>query len=195
MLNADLGIEAPDAIDGGGNRASGNGNPLQCVGVACTPAEQCGDGIDNDGDGFVDAADSGCADAADLDEHSPTLACDDGADNDGDGAIDFLALGGGDPGCASPISVRENPQCQDGLNNDNQTGIDFDGGASLDLDNDGSIDAEFNPATPVVGAADPECLGKPDRNREAPNTCGLGAELALVMPVLGLAASRRRRGN
>jgi parallel beta-helix repeat protein len=34
--NGDLGIEAvPATIDGGGNRASGNGNPAQCVGVAC----------------------------------------------------------------------------------------------------------------------------------------------------------------
>ena len=35
--NADLGIFAvPGVIDGGGNRAHGNGNPAQCVGVACS---------------------------------------------------------------------------------------------------------------------------------------------------------------
>jgi hypothetical protein len=34
--NADLGIEAvPGVTDGGGNRASENGNPAQCVGVTC----------------------------------------------------------------------------------------------------------------------------------------------------------------
>jgi hypothetical protein len=34
--NADLGIEAvPGVIDGGGNKASGNGNPLQCSNVFC----------------------------------------------------------------------------------------------------------------------------------------------------------------
>jgi parallel beta-helix repeat protein len=34
--NADLGIEAvPGVIDGGGNRAFGNGNPLQCLNVVC----------------------------------------------------------------------------------------------------------------------------------------------------------------
>jgi large repetitive protein len=34
--NADLGIEAvPGVKDGGGNQASGNGNPAQCVGVVC----------------------------------------------------------------------------------------------------------------------------------------------------------------
>ena len=35
--NADLGIEAvPGTTDGGGNRASGNGNPAQCTGVSCS---------------------------------------------------------------------------------------------------------------------------------------------------------------
>jgi parallel beta-helix repeat protein len=36
--NHDLGIEAaPGVTDGGGNTARGNGNPLQCINVACTP--------------------------------------------------------------------------------------------------------------------------------------------------------------
>ena len=35
--NGDLGIEAvPGVIDGGGNRARGNGNPLQCLYVVCS---------------------------------------------------------------------------------------------------------------------------------------------------------------
>ena len=34
--NVDLGIEAvPGVVDGGKNRAAGNGNPAQCVGVSC----------------------------------------------------------------------------------------------------------------------------------------------------------------
>jgi parallel beta-helix repeat protein len=34
--NGDFGIEAvPGVIDGGGNRAFGNGNPLQCLNVVC----------------------------------------------------------------------------------------------------------------------------------------------------------------
>ena len=36
--NVDLGIEAvADVTDGGGNRATGNGNPAQCLNVACSP--------------------------------------------------------------------------------------------------------------------------------------------------------------
>jgi hypothetical protein len=34
--NGDLGIEAVAGVTGVGNRASGNGNPLQCVNVTCT---------------------------------------------------------------------------------------------------------------------------------------------------------------
>jgi hypothetical protein len=34
--NHDLGIEAvPGVTDGGGNKAAGNGNPLQCTNVFC----------------------------------------------------------------------------------------------------------------------------------------------------------------
>lgn len=39
VYNTDLGISAPAGVtDGGGNKASGNGNPLQCTGVVCDPA-------------------------------------------------------------------------------------------------------------------------------------------------------------
>ena len=34
--NVDLGIEAATGVtDGGGNKANGNGNPLQCLNVVC----------------------------------------------------------------------------------------------------------------------------------------------------------------
>jgi len=37
VFNENLGINAPNVIDGGGNVAIGNGNPAQCVGVVCAP--------------------------------------------------------------------------------------------------------------------------------------------------------------
>ena len=47
----------------------------------------CSDGLDNDGDGLIDAgSDPGCRDA---DFHPEDPACQDGLDNDGDGGIDF----------------------------------------------------------------------------------------------------------
>jgi hypothetical protein len=68
-----------------------------CLGV--TP--DCGDGIDNDGDGSKDfPADTECDSASDSLE--TPVECSDGIDNDGDGRIDF----GSDPGCASADDMR-----------------------------------------------------------------------------------------
>jgi len=69
----------------------------------------------------------------------------------------------GDPGCGNRDGARENPQCQDGLDNDWMTGIDFDGGASLH-------------GVPIA-APDPQCADRPWWDREA-KACGLGAEIA-----------------
>ena len=46
-------------------------------------AEICNDGIDNDGDGFVDCADFDCAESTEIE-----CNCNDGIDNDGDGFTD-----------------------------------------------------------------------------------------------------------
>jgi formylglycine-generating enzyme required for sulfatase activity len=71
----------------------------------------CGDGVDNDGDGHIDwnggplgePADPGCADDLDVSEKDDTGAypCDDGLDNEAlpDGLVDFRTDGSGDPGC------------------------------------------------------------------------------------------------
>ena len=125
---------------------------------------ECDDGIDNDGDGAIDTGDPGCDDAADPFETSPSLACDDGIDNDGDGAIDTA-----DPGCRDPLWPVEDPACDDGIDNDLDGGTDWDG-----------------------SPADLQCF-KAYLTSEAPSTCGLGAELALLLPVLLAARARKRR--
>jgi hypothetical protein len=139
--------------------------------LAVTTRPACADGLDDDGDGLIDfPADPGCNSANDLDERSPRLVCDDGADNDGDGATDFPA----DPGCRDPAWALESPACDDDLDNDGDGAIDWDGGAG-------------------AGTPDPYCVANGSwRNSEAPpSTCGLGAELAVLIPFLRL--WRRRR--
>jgi glucose/arabinose dehydrogenase len=104
--------------------------------------------------------------------------CSDGADNDGDDFVDFPA----DPGCRDANALLESPQCQDGLNNDLQTGIDSDGGASA------------NGGVPL-DVADPHCTSA-WRNKETPSTgCGLGFEVALLLPALGRLRRWRPRGR
>jgi hypothetical protein len=136
--------------------------------LASVPA--CDDGLDQDGDGLVDYPDDpGCDDLQDPFETSDALPCDDGIDNDGDGLTDFP----NDLGCASPTWALEDPQCSDDVNNDGDGLIDWDGGG--------------------VGDPDPQCLDAPYRNREAPNKgCGLGLEIAVLLPLL-MAGARRRQ--
>jgi len=128
---------------------------------------ECNDGIDNDGDGKIDfPADTGCSSAADLSERPQ---CSDGIDNDGDGKIDFPA----DPGCVDASSDSEDPACNNGRDDDGDGLLDFDGGSA------GAADAFCTSATRSAEAQAP-----------APG-CGIGPELAVLVPLL--AALRRRR--
>ncbi|RIL06855.1 MAG: hypothetical protein DCC71_05145 [Proteobacteria bacterium] len=87
-------------------------------------------------------------------------ACQNGLDDDGDGAADFAA----DPGCRSAASTLENPRCDDGLDNDGDGGIDWDGGAP-------------------GGTPDADCAAA-WAGQESPSTCGIGAELLALAPLL-----------
>ncbi len=154
-------------------------------GDGCSPScqiEECANGVDDDGDGFVDfvGGDPGCDTAADLSEKSPSLICDDGMNNDTDAFVDYPD----DPGCASPTWPFEDPKCQDGINNDPAQDllIDFDGGAS----------AGVPPAQQT--APDPQCTFS-SQNRERRRTCGLGIELTLLLPLLLWLRGLGRRGR
>ncbi len=80
---------------------------------------QCGDGLDNDGDGKTDRADPGCDDQLDMVEGDAELGalCSDNLDNDGDGHIDAL-----DPGCAATPTVDA---CRNGIDDDGDGKTDF----------------------------------------------------------------------
>ena len=66
------------------------------------PDPECSDGIDNDGDRYIDAGDPGCESSADDSEDTYVPQCSDGIDNDLDGKKDGL-----DPECTSGIDNDE----------------------------------------------------------------------------------------
>lgn len=142
---------------------------------------ECNDGVDNDGDGFIDfPADPGCASASGIE--SP--ACDDKVDNDGDGKVDFPA----DFGCTAASDPAEFAQpngCRDGLDNDGDGLIDFpsdpDCGSSTDPSEspDCSDEVENDNDGLVDFPADTGCASAADRNEKAGTTtrqCGDGLD-------------------
>jgi hypothetical protein len=156
-------------------------SPINFAGVAGSiDVAPCRNGADDDGDGATDVAeDPGCASELDPDgserDASGALACDDGEDDDGDGLADHPD----DPACHDPAWPQERAKCQDGVDNDAQLGTDFDGGVSI-----------LGPAGADPNGADPDCAGRPWRDRERAG-CGLGYEIAA--PLAALAWLRRRR--
>jgi cysteine-rich repeat protein len=162
-----------------GNRTPGDGCSALCQIEGATPA--CSNGRDDDGDGRTDTtgSDLGCTSAADTSERQAGRVCDDGFDNDGDGLSDHApSVTADDPGCLNQNSTSESPLCSNGIDDDNDGKVDFDGGG--------------------FGLADPQCAAA-SGNVEAtapPSTgCGMGPELLLVVPLLGLGLRRRRAGT
>ena len=76
---------------------------------AFVPQRRCGNSVDDDADGAIDAADPGCTDRFDDDERDPPAVgeCGDGVDNDGDNLIDWPQ----DPGCRGLGDLREAARC------------------------------------------------------------------------------------
>jgi ELWxxDGT repeat protein len=83
----------------------------------------------------------------------PIPDCDDGIDNDGDTRIDFPE----DPGCFGREQPFEDPACDDGIDN-----------------GDGDLLVDF--------PDDPGCFAAWDGSEADPPFCGLGFELALLLP-------------
>jgi hypothetical protein len=103
---------------------------LGCAEADFDPPKQCEDGLDNDGDGFVDTDDPGCGNAVDDDETNGAF-CGDGEINNfeecdganlGGESCEGLGLGQGSlvctPGCVFGTAGCVNAACSDGTDND-----------------------------------------------------------------------------
>jgi outer membrane protein assembly factor BamB len=102
---------------------------------------ECQNGVDDDDDGRVDAAeDPGCDDAGDPSERRASFPCDNGLDDDGDGSVDA-----DDPGCPQPDALPEDPQCDNGIDEDGDGRTDW-------LDPDCQASWPYWEATPSCGA-------------------------------------------
>jgi hypothetical protein len=106
-------------------------------------------------------------------DRMPTAACTLTGDQRG-GARPREGNGTSPSGC--DVGAYEVARCADGLDNDGDGRIDFDGGATAGLD--------------PVGNPDPNCASALGNN-EKQSSCGLGFELALIMPAT-IALHQRR---
>jgi Tol biopolymer transport system component len=157
---------------------------------------QCGNGLDDDGDGLADLDDAGCSDEFDSSERGSDV-CDDDLDDDGDGFAGFPEDPGCDdvydvdetsvrfpcdngvdddgdglvdaldPGCPFPLGPLENPRCDNGVDDDGDGLIDFD---------------------------DPACTASYPYWEQRP-ACGIGAEITLVLAALARLGRRIRRDS
>ena len=117
-----------------------------------------------------------------------------GIDEDLDGVLDADERDAG----TSPSNPGSLPgACSDGIDNDGDGLVDLaDPGckdATWDIENPECNDGVNNDADGLVDLADPNCSA-PWVKREQASSCGLGAEMAFLLPLLAAWRARRRRG-
>jgi hypothetical protein len=140
------------------------------------PGPSCSDGLDNDGDGWIDLQDPGCEDDPETSEDDGfgTNECNDGIDNDGDGLIDSQ-----DQDCGSAAGDDEGqpsvPPCSDGVDNDDDGWVDLDdpgceddplGGNEFSFSSLACSDGTDNDGDGLADAEDPDCEDGYDDSEE-----------------------------
>ena len=144
------GVNCPE--DCGDNVDNDGDGAIDCADSDCSGLESCiedcYDGVDNDGDSFIDCDDADCAGQCDED-------CTDGEDNDGDGAVD----------CDDSDCDGDCPEvCDDGRDNDGDGDIDCE-----DTDCDGSCPEVCDDGRDNDGDGDIDCE---DSDCEGDTSCG-----------------------
>ncbi len=159
-FGSSLSVSGPLVLIGSSENDTADGNSAgsaEIFEVSVTPAaEDCTDGIDNDGDQQIDCADPDCNGAPPCLESGN---CTDGIDNDGDQQIDCA-----DPDCAAdPACTPED--CTDGIDNDGDQQIDCAdpdcNGAPPCLESGNCTDGIDNDGDQQIDCADPDCAADP----------------------------------
>lgn len=129
---------------------------------------ECGDGLDNDGDGLIDQADLQCFGPTDAESpegiRGVSSVCADGLDNDGDGLVDH-----DDVDCINTTDQSETgavrlARCADGIDNDGDGSVDladeqcFDSGWDSELSAPACADGIDNDSDGLVDTADDQCI-------------------------------------
>ena len=145
----------------------GQGGSFQLQLTCGGGVEVCTNGTDDDGDGFVDCADSDCASAANC-QQTEREDCTNGADDDGDGRIDCA-----DPDCESAANCQMAEDCTNGTDDDGDGFVDC---ADPDCDSAANCQVAENCTNGVdddfdgfIDCFDPDC-------RQAPNCASNGIE-------------------
>ena len=136
---------AVDFAEGG---TIGSFDPVTGTDQTCMDRAEtdCGNGMDDDGDGLADCDDADCADDPLC---SGAENCTNGVDDDGDGAVDCV-MGNEDSDCPCGPESLADRNCEDGVDNDGDGLTDGDDPDcamedctnGIDDDGDGAIDCE-----------------------------------------------------
>ncbi|MFN3197009.1 MAG: hypothetical protein ACE366_01155 [Bradymonadia bacterium] len=142
-------------------------------------AALCADGLDNDGDGTIDADDPECAQGLGWEGVPAALAgepsraqcpqryeCFDNVDNDGDGLVDAI-----DDDCTEAVRwERPTPACADGLDNDGDGLVDV---ADPDCRNEADTTEEGREVSTCADGIDNDADGQVDEDCDVPPECNI----------------------
>jgi hypothetical protein len=154
----------------------------------------CGDTIDNDNDGYTDAADPGCDQPGcqpsgvqpkkcqEDTDNQPVDDCADGLDNDHDGYTDAADPDCQEGGSGDEVNDDSTPDdCADGLDNEGDGYTDAadpdcqEGGSGDEVNDDSTTpddcaDGLDNDGDGLIDAADPDCQDGGSGNEDTDNT-------------------------
>jgi hypothetical protein len=180
-----LAVLGLSACDGGTSVDTGDAPANQAVSDetgavdSAIPLPSCSNGLDDDGDGWIDADDPDCV-VSDRESGLGSGACNDGLDNDGDGRIDAA-----DPECGSAMIGSEAPVRARASLDDAYAEIQVEtiddrleaGAAPGDLDGDGRDEFAVR-VFPGGASSYVQVLGDPGPGRTALSAAGSAVRVA-----------------